>query len=267
MAKGNDGNYLQHSIEIAIALHLVAGTSGGRLHVALAHGMAPYEPCGALPDGQARRLLYESLEAARKPATEGESSIVAAYRETNASLESYPNTGELLAAVIGRNRLSGGITETDTDKHANVQNVWSGSDVTPVAASWRCEVSSSGVLICPSSLRSPWLFSVDPMTYHEDGYADDDKLYRADLGRLSEMLKRYVASGQPGVAVFFVYGVKPDVRPQFWKFIDDLAGQSGTLVVPCWIVHQGGNANLAALLCSPLVLRPAWLPHGLNFER
>ena len=147
MAKGNDGNYLQHSIEVAVALHLVARTSDGRLHVALAHGMAPYEACGALPSGQARRLLHESLEAARTPATAGEASIVAAYRATNASLESYPNTGELLAAVIGRNRLSGGITETDADKDAKLQRVWSDSDVTPVAASWRREVSPSGVLM------------------------------------------------------------------------------------------------------------------------
>lgn len=79
LAKGNDGNYLQHSVEVAIALQLVAGTSGRRLHIALAHGMAPYEACGALPNGQARRLLQERLEAAQKPAALGEPSIVAAY--------------------------------------------------------------------------------------------------------------------------------------------------------------------------------------------
>ncbi len=105
------------------------------------------------------------------------------------------------------------------------------------------------------------------MTYHEDGYADDNQLYRADLGALSKALKGFVGSGQPGIAALFVYAVKPEVRPKFWEFVDDLAKVSGTLVAPCWIVHQGGNANLAALLGSPLLPRPPWLPHGLNYGR
>lgn len=57
VAKGNDGNYLQHSIEVAIAWQLVTRIAGSRLHIALTHGMAPYEPCGSLPNGQTRALL------------------------------------------------------------------------------------------------------------------------------------------------------------------------------------------------------------------
>ncbi len=45
MAKGNDGNYLQHSIEVEIAHLLVAISSSGGLHASLTHGMAPFESC------------------------------------------------------------------------------------------------------------------------------------------------------------------------------------------------------------------------------
>lgn len=211
MAKGNDGNYLQHSIEVAIAHHLVTRTGcGGRLHIALAHGMAPFEWCGELPDGQTRDLLRESLDAARRPAEEGEPPIIAAYRGTNASLESYPNTGELLAGIIGRDRLAGGITETDTQKHAELQRVWPRSGGTPVAASWRSAVRANGVLTCPSSLRSPWLLSFDPMAYREGGCADDEYLYRADLSRVSEAVSSFVSSGNPRAAALFVYAVRPE---------------------------------------------------------
>ena len=44
MAKGNDGNYLQHSIEIESATRLAGTDPRGRLHIALTHGMSPWEP-------------------------------------------------------------------------------------------------------------------------------------------------------------------------------------------------------------------------------
>lgn len=267
VAKGNDGNFLQHSVEVAIACHLVGDSAGGRLHIALTHGMAPYEACGPLPNGQARDLLAEAFESARNGPRKREAPIVTAYRATKASLDHYPNTGELLAAVIGRDRLSGGITENDADKHAALQEAWSRSNVTPVAGSWRGEVYPHGVLRCPASLQSPWLFSADPMTYHEDGYADENQLYRADIERLSDVLKDFIDSGQPGVAALFVYAVQPEARPRFWRFASELADRTGAVDTSSWVTHQGGNRNLAALLCSPSVLRPTWLPRGVRFGR
>ena len=50
MAKGNDGNYLQHSVEVAVATHLVEGRDG--IHVALSHGMAPFESSATAPPAQ-----------------------------------------------------------------------------------------------------------------------------------------------------------------------------------------------------------------------
>ena len=66
------------------------------------------------------------------------------------------------------------------------------------------------------------------MTFREDGNVDDNNLYRADLPRVSSAMSSFVASGKPGVAALFVYAVKPDVQPQFWTFVDDLAAQTGT---------------------------------------
>lgn len=150
MAKGNDENYFQHSVEVAVALYLTKLSTQGALHLALTHGMAPFEACESLPNGQTRGLLQKALQAALNPPACGESPIVAAYRATKASLKSYPNTGELLAATIGRDRLCGGITEVDVQKHAKLVEIWSGSSVAPVNSSWRREVRPSGVLSCPA---------------------------------------------------------------------------------------------------------------------
>jgi hypothetical protein len=267
VAKGNDGNYLQHSVEVAAAVHLAAKSPQALLHIALAHGMAPFETCGQLPNGQARSLLHRALQAAGNRATEGELSIVTAYRATSASLENYPNTGELLRRMIGEDRLSGGITEIDTQKYRKLQQAWSGSGVTVVNSSWREEIRPDGVLMCPASLDRPWLLTADPMTYREEGYADDDNLYPEDLPRLVEALKSFTASRKPGVAALFVYSVKPGVRPKLWAFADEIANRTGTKVTPCWVTHQGGNRNLAALLCWAFVLPQSWLPDGVNAGR
>ncbi len=46
---------------------------------------------------------------------------------------------------------------------------------------------------CPTALRAPWLFAVDPMTFSGGQYADDDKLCRDDLSLLSTTLKWGIA--------------------------------------------------------------------------
>ena len=265
MAKGNDGNYLQHSLEVSAALHLAALTTERCLNVALTHGMGPYEPCGNVPNGQTRRLLDDSLSAARTPPTNGEPVIVDAYRRTNASRANYPNTGELLAATIGRDHLVGAITETTTAKYAQLMDKWQDSRVLPVNASWRQEVAQGGAL--QRAPVHPWLFSMDPMTYREDGPEDDDKIYRADRDRISNVLSQYVSTDMPGVATLFVFAVRPNERPLFWSFADDVATDTGMTINAFWLTHQGGNRNLAAVLSSKIEVRTDWLPPRLNVGR
>ena len=215
MAKGNDGNYLQHSVEIEAAARLAKMDPEGRLHIALAHGMAPFEPLEA-GKGQVRGRLDAALKASREPPRPGESAIVAAYRETCASADNYPNSAELLRSVIGADKLSGGITEIDRTKYDQLSDAWAGSRVVPRCSSWRREMDAGGMLACPEDLQAPWLFTMDPMTYTEGNAADDDKLHRADIDLLSATLGRYVESGQPGTAALFAYAVWRE-RGAFWK--------------------------------------------------
>ena len=56
MAKGNDGNYLQHCVEVEAAVQLAQASADGRLHVALTHGMAPFEQIDE-PKGNVHCLL------------------------------------------------------------------------------------------------------------------------------------------------------------------------------------------------------------------
>jgi hypothetical protein len=265
VAKGNDGNYLQHSIEVAVAIQLAKLSAEGKLHLSITHGMAPFESCDVPPKYQAQHLLHEALAAAKDDRVPGEAHIVTAYRATKASLQRYPNTGELLAAMLGRNRLTGGITEVNKDSHKALMQVWLGSSVNPVHASWRSQVGSGGVLSCPADLAEPWLFTSDPMTFFESGTADDANLYGEDLAELTAVLNGFITTGKPGVASLFVYKMAKFARPGFWRFADDLAFQTGATLVSGWVVHQGGNHNLAALLCFGISVTQ--LPDGVNAGR
>ena len=256
MAKGNDGNYLQHCVEVEAGLCLARESPDGRLHVAFGHGMAPFEGfdtgISSSCRGLARCRIERALDEARGPFQQDEPSIVTAYRSAKASERHYPNSAELLRAVIGADNLAGGITETHARKHAELVDAWKGASVFPILSSWRSEAMPGGALACPEALSTPWLFTLDPMTYQDQGWADDDKLYRKDLDLLASSLTRFVHSGQMGVAALFAYAVRPEVQPRFCDFAADLARRIGAANFSFSITHQGDNHNMAALLCPSL---------------
>ena len=207
MAKGNDGNYLQHCIEVEAAVRLSHSqmNAEGRLHIALAHGMAPFEQFEKLKLGQARCKLLRALKDSNQQQQSKERAVVAAYRKTEASSEHYPNTAELLRAVVGLDKLVGGITEIDCRKFEELAEAWSRTSVIPARSSWRKELGTGGTLTCPNNLEIPWLFTMDPMTYSEKDDKDDDKLHRSDIAILSDALSRYFDSGRAGIVALFVY--------------------------------------------------------------
>lgn len=255
MAKGNDGNYLQHCIEVEAAVRLVRSHPDGRLHVALTHGMAPFEELDK--SGAQKNLLYGALGEAAGESKGCEREIVKGYRNSGASQRRYPNSAELLRAVIGTGRLSGGITEVCQTKHEALEKAWRGSGIVVAQSSWRKQLGPNGALACPDHLNVPWLFSMDPFTYIEHSDSDDPNLHRSDLGRLRAALEPCVASRQPGIACFFVYNMEvaedgKKLQRQFWAFMDELGRRLGVQTSSYWLPHQGGNRNLAGLLFSEI---------------
>jgi hypothetical protein len=105
MAKGNDGNYFQHAIEVEAAARLSAVGASGGIHIGLAHGMAPFEPTEDSRHPAARSHLLRELNDSYRQPVKGELPLVTAYRKANASLTRYPNSGELLRQAVGADRL------------------------------------------------------------------------------------------------------------------------------------------------------------------
>ena len=151
MAKGNDGNFLQHSVEVAVAERLRAENPAG-LHIALTHGMAPFEaldlPLNVPQRGLTRCHLNLALRLSGRDPQVDEPLIVSAYRQTCASDTHYPNSAELLRAIRGESGLAGGIAETCAAKYRDLAQAWRGSSVQVRHASWRSQARDGGVLAC-----------------------------------------------------------------------------------------------------------------------
>ena len=259
MAKGNDGNYLQHCIEVEAAVRLAEMDAAGRLHIALTHGMKPFESFEERKPSTRDGLLLKKLEDSKKQPQAGEPAVVEAYRKTRASDTRYPNSAELLRVIIGTENLSGGITEICSKKHKYLSEAWLNTNVETTCTSWREEINPDGILACPEDLQSPWLFCMDPMTYSERS-CKDENLNRLDIDILSCALSRYFRSGYPGVAALFVYNVgkNNNRQDQYKKFVKCLKKRvTGNLSVRVKLKdsyfslpHKGGNRNLAGLLHS-----------------
>jgi hypothetical protein len=108
---------------------------------------------------------------------------------------------------------------------------------------------------------------MDPMSYTESHFVDDDYLHPSDSDRLTRALEDYVLSDQPGVASIFVYNVQPALREGFWRFVDQIGESLSISVVYCWLPHSGPNRNLAALLCSGCELPTSWIPPDVTEGR
>jgi hypothetical protein len=170
--------------------------------------MEPFEPFE--PRSSGFRRLEKWLATARNiQPTEVTPNVVRAYRTCNASNVHYPNSAEILSAVVGRELLRGTITERDKKKFQALSAKWENRPVQVLQGSWRTHLEQLG---CPQGLAYPWIFSMDPMTFVSDPDVgeppDDAKLRPSDLELLQPVLQSYFASQQPGAAAIFCYSLQ-----------------------------------------------------------
>ena len=219
MAKGNDGNLLQHWVEAALAARLCADSDDRLLHVALTHGMKPFEQFDPRTNGVSGFARLDAwLKTARAGSLpQGAPAVAMAYRRCRASADHYPNSAEILAAVVGRPRMRGVITECDGDKFKDLAAAWADGLVHAIHGSWRQCVTQHS---CPVNLDSPWLFSMDPMTFLRDpdrgGAPDDANLRPSDLATVVPVLSSYFASCRPGAASIFCFSLRK--KPGFSSY-------------------------------------------------
>jgi len=234
MAKGNDGNLLQHGIELA-AVTAIADPS---LRLTCTHSMAPRESCPApRRDRRLRHWLGSQLDVP---------SVAAAYRETDASLESYPNTAELIVSKLGDSSIHGDLFEVSVEKVRQLYTRWAGTELLVHDGSWRRGLAH--VAIPPA--ESSWLFTMDPMTFLPDGQEsiDDDKLRPRDVNSLIQYFKQAAVFGPKWVITIFCFELRRGPTDYYNLFLEEMNRMSNRLALPMEPFQVSyGNPHVAAV--------------------
>ena len=209
MAKGNDGNLLQHGIELAA----ISAIDRLPIFLTCTHSMAPRESCD---DPQRDRRLRHWLSA-----DVDTPSVAHAYRNTDASLDAYPNTAELIASLVGDANLRGDLFEVCDDKIRALRARWNAHSVHVRGKSWRTGLAEIGA----PSTDEGWLFTMDPMTFVSDNpnAGDDNNLRPNDVDLLIQFFRRFGNFGKRWVISIFCFELRrgPGVN-RYQLFLDEM---------------------------------------------
>jgi hypothetical protein len=267
MARVNHGNLLQHGVECDVATRLAQGRVGLRL--VATHAMGPFEGARSGDLHEGNRVLRELLaRIAREGPEAAEASpfpVLRAYARTRAGPARYPDSAELLAALLGADRLAGVLCEVDAETVAALVARWQGSALGVEARSWR-EALRAGALAPPADLDRPWLLTLDPYTWKHAGECRREErgpyLLPADMEALRACLAAHLRSGQPGAFLAFVYGLDASHAAGFRRAVLALADRLGLARALVGVAAPGARRHLGAVLASepdlPAEAAEAW---------
>ena len=253
MAKGNDGNLLQHAVETKIACELAGPADLPGLYLACTHAMQPFDPLERRHEKHVEgRRRFEAWweRATHQTHSEGvEPPILIAYRRCRAEDPLlYPNTAQMVSSLLGRNRVRSLLIDRNDGMRGYFDN-WSLGRAIRVylGKSWRDRLQS---LHAPQDLDRPWLFTMDPMKYWPDNEKDDDDLHPNDVDRLASVVASFVTTGQPGVFAAFCYSMigRTDRRSDFRRWAQKLAHQTAVHSVYLKFVDIAELGHIGALI-------------------
>lgn len=244
MAKGNDGNLLQHCIEAELATAL---SDGGLLHLVTTHAMAPFEKLDGTTSAHKLFDFWLRRSGLHYP-LDDLPRVLAAYRATNAGPSRYPNSSELLRACVGAPKLSGVICEVVEGKAQQLtkrlcEAEWVNTTLRVHRGSWR-----SAPKLGLSEVSSSWFVSLDPMQYKPGSATDDEFIYRDDLELIRDAVKPLLDGPLAGAVAVFSYTMTPDVRSAFEGAMHDVFDAESVTVIST--TARGGNKHSVAIVSN-----------------
>lgn len=225
MAKGNDGNLLQHAVECEIVRNLQNQMGDKSFELIVTHGMAPFDR--VTDTGRpATRLFRDWLDVGtgrdrrfREFAERNLPAVVVAYRRCLTTYLHYPNTGELVAAIVGRDRIVGDISEFDRAIADVVAATWQETSVCVHHGDWREHTGA----ISDRRPVGPWLMTMDPMTFDlRGGHAD---FLHQDFALIDTCVRNRLDSEYPGCFCLFCYSMSLEREQIFRAQAGDFANR------------------------------------------
>jgi hypothetical protein len=248
MAKGNDGNFLQHAVEAELADLLARA---GEVRLVCTHAMAPFETLGQRRGSSCHHRLDAWLARARLGQADraGAPALARAYARLGASSDRYPNTREVVSAVVGERRLSGVLVERDPAVWSRLSDRAGGGRVRAVNASWR-QALREGVLGPTGGSWKGWLLTMDPYQYRPGPRRDDGFIYREDLRDLTPICREYGSRAGPGALCLLSYSMERADREAFVRHVLECLSPALPRALVVATPASTGRAHLAAVLTA-----------------
>lgn len=271
MARGNNGNALQHVVELACAEHLLA--LGDGLRLLATHGMKPSEPLEDAANenfhtakgGLAFTRLLRLGEQSRQMKLVTLPPLAQAFGALNVTTTDYPNSARLLlwaAERVGKG-FAALVIETLPAAFVELNERW-GTDqrFKLLNESWRNvrdgrdangKPNSTLKLELPGQPSWPWVWSMDPYTYVTGHSGNPGSISDADIQSLAPSLKYALAGSAPGVFALFCYSMDATTTGRFKTSVESLySSVSGDKVSLLFlgVEKDKGSAHWAALISN-----------------
>jgi len=264
MAIGNNGNILQHWVELEAAQALLAEGGAAGVRCVFTHGMAPFERFEhPLPDNEPKtRVMSRALRMGERLRQgglprEGQPVLFQAIAELDVSPQHYPNSAILLDWLT-RTRSAGlrmTVCEVTAAAQEGLKKQWSTEEddarVKVVCGSWR-QALQDGALAPRGPAGWPWLVSMDPYTFDPapNGPASNlASVSAGDIDSLKSLLGPLLES-TPGLFALFCYSMSEALRRKFQNVVRDFAaalpGAPAVALIGC--KRDATIAHVAALV-------------------
>ncbi|MHA1794974.1 MAG: hypothetical protein ACTSUK_02595 [Promethearchaeota archaeon] len=225
MAKGNDGNLLQHTIETELA-KLLSDNGNKKIQIVLTHGMAPYEEIKGRKFG--KTFLATALKKSQEKPDENSNDylpvVFKAYAKCHASKNHYPNSLELIAKIIGEDNVKCDIFEIESWKIGCLECYWKDNDNIVIhSCSWRQDIGNIDIV----GKDVPCLISMDPYQYKNScRKRDDGGLYKSDSCLIKCILKKLANKKVDGALSIFSYSMKKNEMENFFYAMSEIRNQN-----------------------------------------
>jgi hypothetical protein len=263
VARGNEGNLLQHAVEVALADKLLAG--GAReLHLVCTHSMAPFEP---LVDdaslGSSARLRGRLRQAAASGPSDDHTPLVRAYRDLGATSERYPNTAALVEWVAQRH--ARGLRGTLLDIEPAVTSALTSRfpSLAVVTGDWRQHLDKLAPI--DRAKGTAWLVT-DPYKFVRGRRQSLGVIDQGDLTTLATIVHAHANTKRAGCLALFVYGMFKPERSAFYAGVATMLTPVG-LPIGALTVAAGPKRHVALLIATDDALLRAAADQALSVLR
>jgi hypothetical protein len=215
MARGNDGNLLQHAVELGVVDAMLSLPAVEALRLTCTHAMAPFEALkDPTTDASSTRLRGRLALSGSDIDDCNLPLLIRAYRHLGATERRYPNTAMLVQWLAGSRQaaLGGTLCEKEVALADELRRALPNFEV---QTNWR-DLPDFG---CAGQGHQAWLVTMDPYKFTRGTHDNEGVIDASDVADIACKVGPCISSGAVGALLVFVYGMYAPERRAFFEAV------------------------------------------------